>query len=117
MRINIIKGNIPNVSGHIYPTELLEQIVTKINSQKINVGESVSGLFDDPRAISLQKVTHSFKDAKIENGILSVDIDIIPPFKNKFVKESDFKYSLRGIGNVNKKGEVQNYDFITIDII
>lgn len=118
-----LQGGVRNLNERNYPIPEIRRAVEEINKQ-LNDGYSVGGELDHPEelTINLDRVSHKITQMWMDGPIGMGKMQILPtPCGNiaRTLIENDFKLgvSSRGSGNVNERGEVSDYEIVTIDIV
>ena len=123
MEGTFIVGDIKNLNERIYPTSEIKNAVQTIN-QIISNGESVLGECDHPQelTINLDRVSHIIEKMWMEGNIGKGRLKVVNTPHGQIIRtlvESGVKLgvSSRGSGNVNHRGEVSDFEIVTVDIV
>lgn len=122
-KIRILKADVPTKNGRRYSREVLELMVLKINDPE----RPLFGELGNPaegQSINLDKVSHVVKNAHIDNdGWLVCTLEVLNTpdgaVLNRLRDEEPEcgGFRPRGIGNVDKDGNVRDYQMVTIDYV
>jgi len=118
-----IQGGVRNHNERIYPVSEIENAVSRIN-EILKRGESVLGECDHPEelTINLDRVSHMITQMWMDGSAGMGKLKILPTPMGNIIRtliESDVKLgvSSRGVGNVDERGIVSQFEIITVDIV
>jgi hypothetical protein len=118
-----IQGGDRNLNQRIYPVAEISKAVDSIN-EILRSGESVVGELDHPEelTINLDRVSHMITKMWMEGNVGMGKLKMIPTPLGEIARtmlESGVKLgvSSRGSGNVDDKGQVSDYEIVTVDIV
>jgi len=118
-----VQGNIKNHNERIYPVSEIRKAVNAIN-EKLSNRYSVWGELDHPEelTINLDRVSHMITEMWMDGNNGMGKLKILPTPMGQIVRtliESDGKLgvSSRGVGNVDDRGEVSDFEIITVDVV
>jgi hypothetical protein len=118
-----IQGGVRNLNERVYPVREIESAVEHVN-ETLRKGESVLGECDHPEelTINLDRVSHMITSMWMDGNSGYGKLKILPTPMGNIIRtliESDVKLgvSSRGSGNVNDRGEVSDFEIITVDIV
>lgn len=118
-----IQGGVRNLNERVYPVREIEKAVDNVNDI-LRKGESVLGECDHPEelTINLDRVSHMITSMWMDGNSGLGKLKILPTPMGNIVKtliESGVKLgvSSRGSGNVNERGEVSDFEIVTVDIV
>lgn len=118
-----IQGGVKNHNERIYPVREISGAVDRIN-EMLSKGESVLGECDHPEelTINLDRVSHMITQMWMEGPSGMGKLKILDTPKGNIIRtliEADVKLgvSSRGVGNVDDRGEVSQFEIITVDIV
>lgn len=119
-----LQGGIRNLNERVYPVTEIANAVEHVNSV-LSQGQTILGECDHPEelTVNLDRVSHMitqmWMDGPSGMGKLQI-IDTLP--KGAVIRaliEAGAKLgvSSRGSGNVNHRGEVSDFEIVTVDIV
>lgn len=118
-----IQGGVRNLNERVYPVREIAKAVEHVNDT-LQKGESVLGECDHPEelTINLDRVSHMITSMWMDENAGYGKLKILPTPMGNIIRtliESDVKLgvSSRGSGNVNDRGEVSDFEIITVDIV
>jgi hypothetical protein len=118
-----IQGGVRNLNERVYPVREIESAVEHVN-QVLHKGESVLGECDHPEelTINLDRVSHMITSMWMDGAAGFGKLQILPTPMGNIIRtliEANVKLgvSSRGSGNVNDRGEVSDFEIITVDIV
>lgn len=118
-----IQGGVRNLNERVYPVREIETAVDNVN-EIIRKGESVLGELDHPSelTINLDRVSHLIEQMWMDGNSGLGKLKILPtPMGNitRTLIEAGVKLgvSSRGSGNVNERGEVSDFEIVTVDVV
>ena len=112
----IVKANTPNRNGRIYTDECLKEIKEQLDAHEESVTNFVYDNKDNVENPSILDVVGVITDYKVEDNLLKGNIEILDTPKGKLIEEKINKgeniyFSINGVGDLNDKDEVENYEF------
>ena len=115
----IVASRKKNLNGRIYSKKILKQILPSLlekGSDRRLLGEFIFGESSD---ISLRRVSHLIKNVRIDGNILYGDIEILETYFGKKLKDEidSFVFRPRGMGYVDEKGKISEYEIINFDAV
>ncbi len=123
MRGIFVQGGVRNHNQRVYPVHEIEKAVAQINDC-LRRGESVLGEADHPEElnINLDRVSHMITEMYMDGGNGMGKLKILPTPMGNIVRtllENEVKLgvSSRGSGNVTDRGEVSDFEIVTVDIV
>jgi len=123
MRGIFIQGGIKNHNGRVYPITEIRRAVDNIN-EAIKRDSGVLGECDHPQElqIHLDRVSHKITDMWMDGGNGYGKLQILPTPCGNIIKTLldcgvKLGVSSRGSGNVDDRGEVSDFDMLTVDIV
>lgn len=118
-----IQGGVRNLNERVYPVKEIQKAVEQINEQ-ISEGYSICGECDHPQelTINLDRVSHVITQMWMDGPSGCGKLQILPTPMGQIVRtllDSGVKLgvSSRGSGNVEDRGEVSDFDIVTVDIV
>src|SRR5574343_1526433 len=118
-----IQGGVRNLNERVYPVMEISKAVESVNDV-IRKGESVLGECDHPEelTINLDRVSHMITNMWMDGNMGMGKLQILPTPMGNIVRtliESGVKLgvSSRGSGNVSDRGEVSDFEIVTVDIV
>ena len=119
MKQTLMKLDTLNKNGRIYTTESVNKAIQEAND-KSEKGQLLGELgYGNVVDIDLKNVSHKISELKIEDNSVVGEIEILDtPSGNKLKDILDqVVFRPRGTGNINDKGEVENFKIISFDAI
>jgi len=123
MRGIFIQGGVKNHNERVYPISEIKHAVDHIN-QQLAEGYSILGECDHPEelTINLDRVSHLITQMWMDGPSGMGKLKIVDTPKGQIIRtliEADAKLgvSSRGVGNVDDRGEVSQFEIITVDIV
>lgn len=123
MRGIFVQGGTKNHNQRIYPVNEIRMAVDSIN-ETLRRGESVLGEADHPEElnINIDRVSHMITEMYMNGPNGMGKLKILPTPMGNIVRtllENQVKLgvSSRGSGNVNDRGEVSEFEIVTVDIV
>jgi hypothetical protein len=123
MRGIFVQGGTKNHNQRVYPVNEIRMAVDSINDT-LRRGESVLGEADHPEElnINIDRVSHMITEMYMDGPNGMGKLKILPtPMGNicRTLLENGVKLgvSSRGSGNVNDRGEVSEFEIVTVDIV
>jgi hypothetical protein len=118
-----IQGGVRNLNERVYPVREIEKAVDNVNDI-LREGGSVLGECDHPAelTINLDRVSHVIESMWMDGNSGFGKLKILPtPMGNiiRTLTEAGVKLgvSSRGSGNVNDRGEVSEFEIVTVDVV
>lgn len=118
-----IQGGVRNLNERVYPVKEISKAVDHV-TEMLGRGDSVLGECDHPEelTINLDRVSHTINQMWMDGPSGMGKLQILPTPMGNIIRtliESGVKLgvSSRGSGNVNDKGEVSDFEIITVDIV
>ena len=118
-----IQGGVKNHNERVYPVQEIRKAVDTINDQ-LTEGMSILGECDHPEelTINLDRVSHMITQMWVDGNNGMGKLKILDTPKGQIIRtliEADAKLgvSSRGVGNVDDRGEVSQFEIITVDIV
>jgi hypothetical protein len=118
-----IQGGVRNLNQRIYPVHEIERAVDHVN-EIIRSGEDVLGECDHPDelTVNIDRVSHVIETMWMDGASGIGKLKILPTPKGNIIAtllEAGIKLgvSSRGSGNVNDRGEVSDFEIVTVDIV
>jgi hypothetical protein len=123
MRGIFVQGGQKNHNQRVYPVNEIRMAVDSINDT-LRRGESVLGEADHPEElnINIDRVSHMITEMYMDGANGMGKLKILPTPMGNIVRtllENQVKLgvSSRGSGNVNDRGEVSEFEIVTVDIV
>lgn len=123
MRGIFVQGGQKNHNQRVYPVNEIRMAVDSINDT-LRRGESVLGEADHPEElnINIDRVSHMITEMYMDGPNGMGKLKILPTPMGNIVRtllENQVKLgvSSRGSGNVNDRGEVSDFEIVTVDIV
>jgi len=123
MRGIFIQGGIKNHNGRVYPVNEIRKAVESIN-EAIKRDNGVLGECDHPQElqIHLDRVSHKITEMWMDGGNGYGKLMILPTPCGNIIRTLldcgvKLGVSSRGSGNVDDRGEVSEFDMLTVDIV
>lgn len=123
MRGIFVQGGVKNHNQRVYPVNEIRLAVDSVNDI-LRRGESVLGEADHPEElnINLDRVSHMITEMYMDGPNGMGKLKILPTPMGNIVRtllENGVKLgvSSRGSGNVNDRGEVSDFEIVTVDIV
>ena len=118
-----IQGDVRNENKRVYPTSEIKNAVKQINEQ-IDNGLTVWGEADHPEElqINIDRVSHMITEMRMNGNDGIGKLKIIDTPMGRIIRtmiEAGGKLgvSSRGSGNVDERGNVSDFEIITVDIV
>jgi hypothetical protein len=118
-----IQGDVRNENKRVYPTSEIKNAVKQINDQ-IENGLTVWGEADHPEElqINIDRVSHMITEMRMNGNDGIGKLKIIDTPMGRIIRtmiEAGGKLgvSSRGSGNVDERGNVSDFEIITVDIV
>lgn len=118
-----LQGGIKNHNERIYPVSEIKNAVESI-MKKIEDGFSICGENEHPQElnINLDRISHIIQKMWMDGAAGMGKLEIIPTPCGNIIRtliESNVKLgvSSRGVGNVDDRGEVSDFEIVTVDIV
>ena len=118
-----VQGGVRNLNERVYPVREIEKAVEHLNDV-LRKGESVLGECDHPEelTINLDRVSHMITTMWMDGNSGIGKLQILPTPMGNIVSsliESNVSLgvSSSGSGNVNERGEVSDFEIVTVDIV
>jgi hypothetical protein len=118
-----IQGGVRNLNERVYPVSEISKAVDNVN-EILARGESVLGECDHPEElnINLDRVSHMITQMWMDGPSGMGKLQILPTPMGNIIRtliESGVKLgvSSRGSGNVNERGEVADFEIVTVDVV
>lgn len=118
-----VQGGVRNHNQRVYPVREIASAVNNINDL-LSRGESILGECDHPEelTINLDRVSHIITKMWMDGSSGMGKLKILETPMGNIIRtliEADVKLgvSSRGVGNVDDKGEVSQFEMITVDIV
>ena len=115
----IISSRKKNLNGRVYSKKILKNILPEL-CEKANERRLLGELgFGETKGVSLSNVSHLIKNIRIEENVLLGDIEILETDSGEILKSTidNVVFRPRGLGYVNKRGNISEYEIITFDAI
>src|SRR3990170_5774964 len=121
MRGIFVQGGVKNHNQRVYPVNEIRMAVDSIN-ETLRRGESVLGEADHPEElnINIDRVSHMITEMYMDGPNGMGKLKILPTPMGNIVRtllENGVKLgvSSRGSGNVDDRGEVSQFEIVTVD--
>jgi hypothetical protein len=118
-----IQGGVRNLNERVYPVREIEKAVDQV-ADLLRKGESVLGECDHPEelTINLDRVSHMIESMWMDGNSGMGKLKILPTPTGNIIRtliEAGVKLgvSSRGSGNVNERGEVSDFEIVTVDVV
>lgn len=118
-----IQGGVRNLNERVYPVSEIRKAVENVNKQ-ISDGYSICGECDHPEelTVNLDRISHIIESMWMEGNSGCGKLRILPTPMGNLIRtliESGVKLgvSSRGSGNVDDKGEVSEFEIVTVDVV
>lgn len=118
-----IQGGVTNLNQRNYPVNEISKAVGEVN-KIIESGQSVLGECDHPQelTINLDRVSHLIEKMWMDGNSGMGKLKIIPTPHGQLIRtiiEAGGKLgvSSRGSGNVDHRGQVSDFEIVTVDIV
>lgn len=118
-----IQGGVRNLNERVYPVHEISKAVDHVNDI-LGQGESVLGECDHPEElnINLDRVSHMITQMWMDGPAGMGKLQILPTPMGNIIRtllESGVKLgvSSRGSGNVDDRGEVSDFEIVTVDVV
>jgi hypothetical protein len=118
-----IQGGVRNLNERVYPVREIEKAVHNVNDI-LREGGSVLGECDHPAelTINLDRVSHLIQSMWMDGNSGFGKLKILPTPMGNIIRtliEAEVKLgvSSRGSGNVNDRGEVSDFEIVTVDVV
>lgn len=123
MRGIFIQGGVKNHNQRVYPVNEISKAVNQVN-ECLRRGESVLGEADHPSElnINLDRVSHMITEMYMDGNNGIGKLKILPTPMGNIIRtmlENKVKLgvSSRGSGNVDARGDVSDFEIVTVDIV
>lgn len=117
MTVKILKLDEPTHTGRLYTTETIQKSLQNHNVAPFVFFES--DMPDITNGIPLEKVTHSIKNIRIEDGWLIADVELMNTPLGVSLKEMDtscLHFYTAGIGSITEQNEVKDYTLTHVGV-
>ena len=118
-----IEGGVRNHNQRLYPVTEISKAVNNINDQ-IRDGLTVYGESDHPEelTINIDRISHKIDKMWMESNAGHGKLRILPTPQGNIIRtliehEGTLGVSSRGSGNVNDRGEVSDFEIVTVDVV
>lgn len=118
-----VQGGVRNLNERVYPVREIENAVESVNDI-LRQGGSVLGECDHPAelTINLDRVSHMIESMWMDGNSGFGKLKILPTPMGNIIRtlvEAGVKLgvSSRGSGNVNDRGEVSDFEIVTVDVV
>lgn len=117
----VIKADVPNKNGRIYPLALLNKIVED-TKQKVAEGGLLGQLgMSDDLVVQFSQVSHKITDLRVEGNSMMVDIEVLNTPKGKelmkLLDSNSVSFRTCGVGGI-KDGVMQDsYKLASINAV
>ena len=118
-----VQGGVRNLNERVYPVHEIENAVSQVN-KILRKGESVLGECDHPEelTINLDRVSHLIESMWMDGNSGLGKLKILPTPTGNIIRtliEAGVKLgvSSRGSGNVDERGQVSDFEIVTVDIV
>lgn len=118
-----LQGGVKNLNERVYPVREINNAVEHLN-EIIRKGESVLGECDHPEelTINIDRVSHVIENMWMDGNYGMGKLRILPTPMGNIIRtliENNVKLgvSSRGSGNVSERGEVSDFEIVTVDIV
>ena len=118
--VTILKADVPNANGRIYPRETVEQMVEQCAKNQNRIFGTIG--MPEGTALDISKVSHTVNNLRItEGGDLIGDVMVLATPQGKVMEEllahGTYDYRTAGIGKVDENGVVSDYRLISISLV
>jgi hypothetical protein len=116
MKVQIMRADVPNSNGIVYPLSALEECI------QASKAETIFGMLDpgDITNVDFSKVSHIVDNLQIEDGYLVGDVQILQSAKGdllkKLLEEVHIDFRASGTG-VRVGNTITNFKLISIDAV
>lgn len=123
MRGIFVQGGVKNHNQRVYPVSEIRRAVDQVNDT-LRRGESVLGEADHPEElnINIDRVSHMITEMYMDGANGMGKLKVLPTPMGNIVRtllENGVKLgvSSRGSGNVTERGEVSDFEIVTVDVV
>lgn len=125
MIVSVLKADVKNSNGRIYPKSVLKNIVKQFKEMDKPLWGEYPGRksFTYGSLIDLSRASHEITDISLseDETVLLAEIKLFPlphsPILAAMFKDKNIVYRPRGFGSLNLNGEIYDYKLVTIDAI
>lgn len=116
--VKIMRADVPNGNGRVYPMAALEQCVER------SMTDTILGVLGTPTTdtgVDISKISHVVENLRIEDGYLIGDITVLQTAQGDILSQLvdavqiDFRAS--GIGELSEDKVVNDFKLISIDAL
>lgn len=118
--VTILKADVPNANGRIYPRETVEKIIAQCSENQ----NRLLGTIGMPAGstLDLEGVSHAVNNLRInEHGELVGEVVIFDTPNGaaltKMIEDCEVDFRMAGTGTVDESGIVSNYQAISINAV
>ena len=119
--VTILKADVPNANGRIYPRETVEQMVEQCAKNQNRIFGTIG--MPEGTGLDISKVSHTVNNLRItEGGDLIGDVMVLATPQGKVMEEllaqgTTYDYRTAGIGKIDENGVVSDYRLISISMV
>lgn len=115
MKANILTLNKETVNGRIYPRELMEREISRLQKE-IEKKKLLVDLYNpEDLRLSLSKTIGVVNELKIENDVVIADVQFFDEKLSEDLIKNNRNFSLTsGVGKLDKSGKVIDYEMTHI---
>jgi len=109
LTVGFLRCDVPNRNGNVYPKEVMEAVVDRLN----NRGDVVYGTVGQPEYrgldIPIDRISHRCENFSIIDGVVTADVFILNTPQGEVLRsivdceEPSFRFSCAGKGKLNSK--------------
>lgn len=116
MEFEIMTTDVYTANGHIYPKEMMEQVIEKFNNRQKPMMCEINPTSDYGYNVSLDRVSHAITDMRLDGDKVMATIKVLDTPYGKIMKsllsleDADFAFRPFGTaGNIGCDGIVEDY--------
>jgi hypothetical protein len=115
MEVQVMTTDVYTANGHIYPKELMEQVIEKFNSRKQPMLCEIHPTGLDDYTLPLEDISHQVTDMRLEGDKVFATIKVLDTPKGMVMKsllsleDADFAFRPFGTGHIGCDGIVEDY--------
>ncbi len=118
--MTILKADVPNANGRIYPRATVEQMVKQCKANQNRIFGTIG--MPEGNTLDIAEISHSVNNLRItEDGDLVGDVMVLDTPKGEVMKElltqRTYDFRTAGIGKIDENGVVSDIQLISISMV
>lgn len=118
--VTILKADVPNANGRIYPRETVEEMVKQCAANQNRIFGTIG--MPEGNGLNIAEISHTVNNLRItESGDLIGDVMVLSTPKGEVMKEllahGTYDYRTAGIGKIDENGVVSDFRLISISMV